>query len=373
MADEDDNEDYEEDGGDADAAQPTKRKRIRHPPREPVICEVCSKQFTRKAHLVRHMYLHTGEKPFQCALCPQSFNRKDHLRSHMTGHAEAKPFKCSHCSCTFSRMDLLRVHTIKNHGKYQKTLKPVGGGGASGNSGKQSVSMPKLGFKVLTCRFCSMKFTQTQAYHSHLAAHRKSGTDGDVTTNHNDNDDESDDKNGTDLQIPYNIDINKTLNAYVCIDSVERDLAEMHAEPAMSNDEEGDDNDNDDDKNGDEEEEADGDSNQQSEQDSQEEAYQQDGETGEDEENDLNQADDNSFGDQIDEPPRKLECVVCGKDSFSDQRALRRHYKVHKRKFVCRFCGVKMSSAGSLMRHNMLHTGMKFFFYAEEHNFYSVI
>ncbi len=249
-------------------------------------------------------------------------------------------------------MDLLRVHTIKNHGKYQKTLKPVGGGGTSGGIGKQTVSMPKLGFKVLTCRFCSMKFTQTQAYHSHLAAHRKSGNDGGVTTN--DNDDESD-KNGINIQIPLNIDINKTLNAYVCIDSVERDMAEMHTEPAMSNDEEGDD----DDKNGDEEEEADDDSNQQSEQDSQEEAYPQDGETGEDEENDLNQADDNSFGDQIDEPPRKLECVVCGKDSFSDQRALRRHYKVHKRKFVCRFCGVKMSSAGSLMRHNMLHTGEK--------------
>ena len=57
-------------------------------------CTVCSKKFTRKAHLKRHLRIHEPEKPYKCPHCDYRYNTKvkcDPLRtpSHNT-HALGK-------------------------------------------------------------------------------------------------------------------------------------------------------------------------------------------------------------------------------------------------------------------------------------------
>ncbi|KAJ3404382.1 hypothetical protein CcCBS67573_g03505 [Chytriomyces confervae] len=48
-------------------------------------CEVCSKLFQRKHHLVSHLVSHTESKPFRCAIpgCDASFRRTQDMRRHM--------------------------------------------------------------------------------------------------------------------------------------------------------------------------------------------------------------------------------------------------------------------------------------------------
>ncbi|XP_022192795.2 zinc finger and BTB domain-containing protein 24 [Nilaparvata lugens] len=79
------------------------------------VCEVCSKRFRRKEHLLQHMKLHTGERPYSCAVCDKKFSRKEHLARHAVSHTGQKCHPCDICGKTFSRKDNLHKHK-KIHG-----------------------------------------------------------------------------------------------------------------------------------------------------------------------------------------------------------------------------------------------------------------
>ncbi len=45
-------------------------------------CEVCSRNFTRKANRDAHVRSHYGERPFECPSCDRAFTRSNDLRRH---------------------------------------------------------------------------------------------------------------------------------------------------------------------------------------------------------------------------------------------------------------------------------------------------
>ncbi|KAL8559963.1 hypothetical protein ACOMHN_041434 [Nucella lapillus] len=47
-----------------------------------LVCQVCSKSFTRATNLKKHRMIHTGQRPFMCEVCSRTFTRADDLKKH---------------------------------------------------------------------------------------------------------------------------------------------------------------------------------------------------------------------------------------------------------------------------------------------------
>ena len=59
--------------------------------------EGCSKTYSRREHLNRHLKLHMGiepERPYYCLDCGKTFTRKEHLLRHRRGHTGETPYHC---------------------------------------------------------------------------------------------------------------------------------------------------------------------------------------------------------------------------------------------------------------------------------------
>ncbi|KDQ54359.1 hypothetical protein JAAARDRAFT_60749 [Jaapia argillacea MUCL 33604] len=59
------------------------RARRIHPDRSGgFVCEICSRDFTRKSNLETHKLSHLGKKPFRCTECERPFRTKSVLTRH---------------------------------------------------------------------------------------------------------------------------------------------------------------------------------------------------------------------------------------------------------------------------------------------------
>ena len=85
-------------------------------------CDVCSKSYGRKDHLMRHMRTtHSELRPFVCRVCAQTFSRKDRLLRHEKIHSGVPQFSCDLCDKCFIRRDSLKKHS-RTHCKKAKDI-----------------------------------------------------------------------------------------------------------------------------------------------------------------------------------------------------------------------------------------------------------
>lgn len=91
-------------------------------------CNECGKNFVDSTRLKEHRWIHTGHKPYACNYCEKSFRHKNHVRHHeANAHGESKKFSCHKCTKSFCYAYQLKTH-LTNHNEQdeQKKNNPSG-------------------------------------------------------------------------------------------------------------------------------------------------------------------------------------------------------------------------------------------------------
>jgi hypothetical protein len=83
-------------------------------------CRICSRSFSKKSILTRHMANHfgdIGDRRFDCPHCDASFKLKSSLTKHIRIHTGESCFHCERCDSSFPNNGNLRVHKKIMHGE----------------------------------------------------------------------------------------------------------------------------------------------------------------------------------------------------------------------------------------------------------------
>ncbi|CAO1404971.1 unnamed protein product [Diamesa tonsa] len=104
-------------------------------------CEICGKMAVNKQSLDTHMLSHTNETPFKCSLCPKAYKTSSARASHMEVHNETD-LECSFCSVKFKKRAILQRHIKNYHDEKYREEK----------------------FREFTCSFCKKAFLKRKKF-----------------------------------------------------------------------------------------------------------------------------------------------------------------------------------------------------------------
>lgn len=79
-------------------------------------CSICSKGFSVKFSLKRHMFTHSHVKPFRCPNCDCAYSDKSNLIKHQRKrHSDVRLYTCPLCQAVFSSNSSLLRHRRTSH------------------------------------------------------------------------------------------------------------------------------------------------------------------------------------------------------------------------------------------------------------------
>ena len=95
-------------------------------PKEPVVCSICAKTFTRQT-MNSHMYRHRlEENPLRCpySMCKTSFENAGSTKLHISKrHMRKHQLYCESCGSVYSDKERLRAHIMSAHKKLSLDVK----------------------------------------------------------------------------------------------------------------------------------------------------------------------------------------------------------------------------------------------------------
>ena len=135
-------------------------------------CSQCGKTFTKEMYLQRHMTIHTGD--FSCVICSRQFSRKEELVKHMlecTAMMQVETegeIKCTVCSETFADPPSFRIHYAQHTHPYK--CEPCGRMFLRKSNLDSHKCNPLTGDPV-DCTICKKKFRHLKYLQRHMVVH----------------------------------------------------------------------------------------------------------------------------------------------------------------------------------------------------------
>ncbi|CAH0557196.1 unnamed protein product [Brassicogethes aeneus] len=143
---------------------------------EKYTCIVCSKLFSNKIKLQKHLKTHDDSNPFKCEECLQTFSKKWNFDTHMRSHVknEDKKYSCEVCGQQFMFQYLLTIHEYKHKEDKPFPCSKCNKSCLTGEHLRRHVKIHEKGYikKVHSCLVCNKKFS----YPSFLEVHMKTHT-----------------------------------------------------------------------------------------------------------------------------------------------------------------------------------------------------
>ncbi|RUS76245.1 hypothetical protein EGW08_015988 [Elysia chlorotica] len=130
-------------------------------------CDVCSKKFTRKAHLKRHMRTHEPEKPFKCSLCDYRGCERSDISKHMLIHQEPK-HACERCGKTFRHIKNKELHVKRHYGQRDYKCGVCDFFGYTFTDIRKHIERKHQDIKTLICDKCGRHFRNELALKEHV-------------------------------------------------------------------------------------------------------------------------------------------------------------------------------------------------------------
>lgn len=134
------------------------------------ICDICSKGFRLKHHIVIHLRTHTGQRDFKCELCSKTFAQSSHLSLHLKAlHYGDLAFPCPCCEKRFIHRGDLHRHCKTHRNELPFSCRNCGRRFDDEHAKKSHESDCKS--QLHKCELCAYETPVSSRFKTHMRKH----------------------------------------------------------------------------------------------------------------------------------------------------------------------------------------------------------
>lgn len=139
---------------------------------EGVVCNFCSKKFSRKSVFSRHLRKHSRLKQFSCKVCGASFKWKHVMTAHMITHKKTKEHLCDVCGFATAHKYALKAHYLIHTGDTFKCQKEGCTFETHVRSNLTNHMVRHSNMYAYHCEICGTNFTLEKNLKRHMLMHK---------------------------------------------------------------------------------------------------------------------------------------------------------------------------------------------------------